>query len=209
MIMLEADPQAINWGTVLVQGLVTLGVVFGGAGFWDLIKTKFLTKHKEKQDKAELSTKFEQLSNQITGINTTVNGIARSMEALKDDVALLQEANKVTVEYRKSRDELDKIQSVERAAVIEALKGTMRSRLLDFFEKCKDKGYYTVEERDVYHPLYECYKAEPFYGNGVMDELHNRLVQLPLTKEEAHPKITKSTRSRDNRNVGNRKTARA
>ena len=211
MIMLEADPQAINWGGVIIQGLITLGVVFGGAGFWDLVKTKFLTKHEDKKNDAELGTNVVKLSNQMSDLITVVHGMNDNISTLKSDVALLQKANEVTVEYRKSRDEQDKIQSAERAAVIQALKDTMRSRLLDFFERCRDKGYYTVEERDVYHPLYECYKSDPFGGNGVIDDLHDKLVQLPTTEEEVHPKIVKSTtttKSKSTKNARNGKAVR-
>lgn len=52
-----------------------------------------------------------------------------------------------------------------------------RSQLLDNYERCIEKGYYTVDEREVYHELYEAYHKDG--GNGIMDMLAEKLVILP------------------------------
>ena len=44
-----------------------------------------------------------------------------------------------------------------------------RTMLLDNYEKCVDKGYYTLDEREVYHKLYEAYKSDG--GNSIIDEI--------------------------------------
>ena len=53
-----------------------------------------------------------------------------------------------------------------------------RTMLLDNYEKCMDKGYYTLEEREVYHKLYEAYKDDG--GNSIIDEIAPRIRRLPI-----------------------------
>ena len=53
-----------------------------------------------------------------------------------------------------------------------------RTMLLNNWERCIDKGYYTVEEREVYHKLYQAYKSDG--GNSVIDEIAPRIRALPM-----------------------------
>ena len=53
-----------------------------------------------------------------------------------------------------------------------------RTMLLDNWEKCIDKGCYTVEEREVYHKLYVAYKNDG--GNSIIDEIAPRIRSLPM-----------------------------
>lgn len=53
-----------------------------------------------------------------------------------------------------------------------------RTMLLNNYEKCMDKGYYTLEEREVYHKLYEAYKDDG--GNSIIDEIAPRIRRLPI-----------------------------
>lgn len=53
-----------------------------------------------------------------------------------------------------------------------------RTMLLDNYEKCVGKGYYTLEEREVYHKLYEAYKSDG--GNSIIDEIAPRIRRLPI-----------------------------
>ena len=53
-----------------------------------------------------------------------------------------------------------------------------RTMLLDNYEKCVNKGCYTVEEREVYRKLYDAYKSDG--GNSVIDEIAPRIRQLPM-----------------------------
>jgi len=53
-----------------------------------------------------------------------------------------------------------------------------RTMLLDNWEKCMDKGCYTVEEREVYHKLYVAYKNDG--GNSIIDEIAPRIRSLPM-----------------------------
>jgi len=53
-----------------------------------------------------------------------------------------------------------------------------RTMLLNNYEKCMDKGYYTLEEREVYRKLYEAYKSDG--GNSIIDEIAPRIRALPM-----------------------------
>lgn len=54
--------------------------------------------------------------------------------------------------------------------------------LLENYEKCVDKGYYSLNERQVYHPLFENYHK--MGGDGVIDVIMEKLLELPTEKEE-------------------------
>ena len=53
-----------------------------------------------------------------------------------------------------------------------------RTMLLNNYEKCMAKGFYSIEERAVYHELYENYRAD--HGNGVIEEIAPRIRALPM-----------------------------
>ena len=53
-----------------------------------------------------------------------------------------------------------------------------RTMLLNNYEKCIDKGCYTLEEREVYRKLYEAYKSDG--GNSIIDEIAPRIRALPM-----------------------------
>lgn len=196
---------ASGWIKVAIELIATAGIVFGGTGYWQYRQARL----QSKKDEAAKKENIELLNNQFKSLNSKFDGMSNDLNKIKADIELLQAANKATVAYREARDEQDKTHSAERKALIEALTDTMRSRLLDFFERCRDKGYYTVEERNVYHSLYERYKSAPFNGNGVMDDLHNKLINLPTTEAEAHPQILDADKNKTTKNVRHRKTTRA
>lgn len=55
-----------------------------------------------------------------------------------------------------------------------------RSQLLRNYERCVEKGYYTLDEREVYHELYDAYHRDG--GNGIMETLADKIVDLPTEK---------------------------
>ena len=71
---------------------------------------------------------------------------------------------------RVARDQRD----AERGIVL----SIARTMLLDNYEKCIEKGYYSVEEREVYHKLYTSYRSDN--GNGIIEELAPRIRALPI-----------------------------
>jgi len=53
-----------------------------------------------------------------------------------------------------------------------------RSMLLNNYERCMNKGFYTVEEREVYHKLYVAYRDDG--GNSVIEDIAPRIRALPM-----------------------------
>lgn len=170
---------------VIVEILVTAGVIFGGTGYWQYKQAKEQAKRDAASKENGVEKKVDTLIENVSVLNGTVDQLKGNVSELKEDIILLQKANEETVKYREFRDASDKEALQVQHAVIESLKGLMRERLLDVYNKCQEKGYYSKEEREVYKPLYECYKSAPFRGNGVMDDLDQIMVKLPMTEVEA------------------------
>lgn len=57
-----------------------------------------------------------------------------------------------------------------------------RTMLLDNYERCIDKGFYTVDEREVYSLLFDAYKLDG--GNGVIDAVAEHIRALPTEPPE-------------------------
>ena len=53
-----------------------------------------------------------------------------------------------------------------------------RTMLLENYEKCMEKGYYSREEREIFSLMYQEYKLS--HGNGVLDTIAERIRELPL-----------------------------
>ena len=77
-------------------------------------------------------------------------------------------------EARAEQAEDKKQREAERSIVL----AIARTMLLDNYEKCMDKGYYTVEEREVYHKLWVSYARDG--GNGIIEEIAPRIRALPM-----------------------------
>lgn len=113
----------------------------------------------------------------IIGIATSIISAAISgflaivMKNINDDAR----------QYRLQRKEQEEAQKKEAQKKEEkedlALLAIMRTMLKDNADKCFAKGYYSVEEREIYSALYKVYKE--YGGNGVIDEMGNRLRPLP------------------------------
>jgi hypothetical protein len=81
-------------------------------------------------------------------------------------------------EARAERAETERKAMEQREAERVIILAMSRTMLLDNYEKCVDKGYYTLEEREVYHKLYEAYKSDG--GNSIIDEIAPRIRRLPI-----------------------------
>jgi hypothetical protein len=82
--------------------------------------------------------------------------------------------------FDKKRDEAREQAVAERRLTL----AMARSQLLDNYERCMDKGFYTVDEREVYHELYEAYHKDG--GNGIMTDLRKKIVELPTDPPREH-----------------------
>lgn len=72
----------------------------------------------------------------------------------------------------------------QREAERSMLLAIARTMLLDNYEKCIEKGCYTLDEREVYSLLYESYKED--HGNGVIDAIAERIRELPMEPPRSH-----------------------
>lgn len=76
-------------------------------------------------------------------------------------------------EQAESKEQMDRQREAERSMIL----AMARTMLLTNYERCIEKGYYTVEERSVYSLLYSCYARDG--GNGVIDTIAERIRTLP------------------------------
>ena len=83
-------------------------------------------------------------------------------------------------EARAEQAESQRQRDAERSIVL----AIARTMLLDNYEKCAKKGYYSVDEREVYSLLYESYKDDG--GNGVIDAIAERIRELPMEPPDGH-----------------------
>ena len=81
-------------------------------------------------------------------------------------------------EARMEQAEAERRKVEQREAERSIVLAIARTMLLDNWEKCMDKGYYTVEEREVYHKLWVSYAQDG--GNGVIEEIAPRIRALPM-----------------------------
>ena len=78
------------------------------------------------------------------------------------------------IEQAKAEREAIERHEAERVIIL----AMSRTMLLNNYEACMNKGYYTLEEREVYHKLYEAYREDN--GNGIIEELAPRIRRLPI-----------------------------
>lgn len=94
---------------------------------------------------------------------------------------VMKNINDDTRAYRKQRQEEEARLKREQEEALQkqsaAFLAMMRTMLKENADRCFEKGYYTVEEREIYSALYRAYKE--YGGNGVIDEMGNRLRPLP------------------------------
>jgi hypothetical protein len=81
-------------------------------------------------------------------------------------------------EARVARAETERKIIEQREAERTIILAMSRTMLLNNYERCMDKGCYTVEEREVYHKLYLAYKDDG--GNSIIDEIAPRIRALPM-----------------------------
>ena len=187
-IILATEATFTDWVPVIIQVVVGVTAVFGGAGFWQYKQTKYQAQIDKESKENGTEKKVGELIDTVKNLDVKVDNLTTDVKSLRSDIELLQSANEETVRYRELRDKADKEALRVQLAVIESLKGMMRERLLEVYKSCMKKGYYTMEERETYGELFKCYESEPFDGNGVMHDLQPIIKALPMTPEEAGKK---------------------
>jgi hypothetical protein len=119
-------------------------------------------------------------------ISAVISGfLAIIMKNINDD------ARKYRQQRQEDEERLKAEQEENQKKQNDAMLAIMRTMLKDNADQCFEKGYYTVEEREIYSNLYKVYKS--YGGNGVIDEMGNRLRPLPYEpSDEKIPKRRKA-----------------
>jgi hypothetical protein len=79
---------------------------------------------------------------------------------------------------RKESEERERREAERREAERSIVLAIARTMLLDNFERCMKKGYYTLEEREVYGKLFAAYEFDG--GNGVIGSIAPQMRELPM-----------------------------
>lgn len=103
----------------------------------------------------------------------------------------IKQRDEEMIKYRKEREQKEKLAAEELRLRNEAndqlTLGMARTMLLDNYEKCIAKGYYSIAEREVYHRLYEAYRQDN--GNGIIEQIGKKIVLLPTEPPHQHKEI--------------------
>lgn len=78
--------------------------------------------------------------------------------------------------YRNERE-------VKEKAKDDLVLGIARVMLLENYRDCDSKGFYAMEDREVYGKLFEAYKASG--GNGIIDQLAPKLREMATSAKHA------------------------
>lgn len=198
-LIVAAETTLTDWVPVIVEIVVALAAIFGGAGFWQYKQTKFQAKLDKESKENGLEKKVDALNVTVSQVNDNVSELDNKVDSVSDeikdvkkDILLLQKANDETVKYRDLRDQQDKKAAKVQEAIIQSLMGILRERLVENYHRCMEKGYYTQEEREVYGKMYKCYTEDPFNGNGVIHQLQPKMAALPWTEDEAKKRSKKT-----------------
>lgn len=126
--------------TIVVQILVTIGVVFGGSGFWAYLDHKLLKK----------------------------NGLDGKIDQVIKDVEVVKKRSDDTIAYRKEREEKEKLEQAIADQNIELLKKAnavaLEKMLDELFDTVNESKVYTLEQRDKGHLVYKVYLSLGYDG---------------------------------------------
>ena len=97
----------------------------------------------------------------VSAVVTIVTGVV--LFVLKANISDLKK-------YRNEREKRE-------LAKDELILGMARVMLIDNYNRCEEKGFYTTDEREVYGKLFDAYRING--GDGVIDQLAPKLRKLP------------------------------
>ncbi len=75
-----------------------------------------------------------------------------------------------------------RLQHQQNVAVRAGLRAILRDRLLQEYHECAHRGFAEPDERQNFENMYVQYHA--LGGNGVMNDVRNKMFALPIEKEE-------------------------
>ena len=103
----------------------------------------------------------EIISVTVSALVTVVTGVI--LFILKQNITDLKK-------YRLEREKKEEAKD-------DLLLGMARVMLIENYNRCEEKGYYTTDEREVYGKLFEAYRING--GDGVIDQLAPKIRSLP------------------------------
>lgn len=106
----------------------------------------------------------EIISVAVSALVTIVTGVI--LFILKSNISDLKQ-------YRNEREKKEEAKD-------ELILGMARVMLIENYNRCEEKGYYTTDEREVYGKLFEAYRING--GDGVIDQLAPKIRALPTKK---------------------------
>ena len=183
--IIAAETTIADWMPLIIQLIVTSGAIFGSAGFWQWKSAREQAKREEISKESGLEKKVEDLAKTVSTFDTKLDTVSKDMQRISEDIALLEAATDAANEYITNRTNQDQEVMDAQRAIISSLTGLLRDRLLDAYNRCMEKGYYTKAERETYGELFKCYESAPFNGNGVMHQIRPIMQALPWTEEDA------------------------
>ena len=107
----------------------------------------------------------EVISVAVSALVTVVTGVI--LFILKQNISDLKK-------YRSEREKKEEAKD-------ELILGMARVMLIENYNRCEEKGYYTTDEREVYGKLFEAYRING--GDGVIDQLAPKIRALPTKKQ--------------------------
>ena len=111
----------------------------------------------------------------VTAINTYI-GV--KIKARDEDIRRYREEREKLEKERQEKEEN------ERKLSEESTKALMRIELRTNYIECKNKGYYSMEDKEVFHPLFVAYKD--LGGDGIVDQWRDELVRMPIEEPLGH-----------------------
>ena len=74
-------------------------------------------------------------------------------------------------------------QSKEKTAMGQAVLSLLQAQMLDYFSKCKQRGYVTKHGFETFDKMYSAYKS--LGGNGLIDKVYEELKAMSLERNSA------------------------
>ena len=87
-----------------------------------------------------------------------------------------------TKQYHSMIKELQEAQDKQNELIRRGVQALLRNDLYKLHEKCMNKGYATIDEKNNFENLYLQYHG--LGKNGVMDSLYGSFMKLPLQRKE-------------------------
>lgn len=108
-------------------------------------------------------------------ISITIALISASPAVIVAIIQLFTNYSNKKYRIRKEQEEKELIENTKKNDKLQL--AMARLMLLEEYKKCMKQGYYDLDERAVYHEMFEAYKDKG--GNGIIDNIKEKILALP------------------------------